>query len=390
MSCICISLYNDNGELLKTEPFAPNSYLYKYGSQISNEYEPCFPIDHYNSKISILTNINLFQDKIYSFKVPTEWLRLYDKRKIMYVKKFYQDLSHCDHFISNCVFSCANCAKQYSCRYCHDESEDHPFVFQSVHCLCGASLASCSCGRQQPKSLCEICGFASISHDFAHCQDCNFCHFSFDKSQFDQFHQINANNELNSIESCAVCLCSFDSFLFKPVFLSCSHCFHGHCIDQIRFQNQKIICPLDRSVQTEQHMQQAVMRTKMCLEGRERVIVTVKCACERQFRAQKSAVGYLCSCGRINELKSVQIEFGQENDDEKDEAVLWAENAINESNLEEKLKMNILGRETAVKALRLVRLRGEKYTNAKELFALVQKYCYEVEMAWQSGFCVFK
>lgn len=91
----------------------------------------------------------------------------------------------CQHYQRNVKLECFTCKKWYTCRFCHDEVEDHHLIrrdTENMLCmLCGHAQPAAhdckNCGEQSAQYYCEICklwdndGNKSIYH----CNDCGIC-----------------------------------------------------------------------------------------------------------------------------------------------------------------------------------------------------------------------
>lgn len=91
----------------------------------------------------------------------------------------------CQHYQRNVKLQCHTCKKWYTCRFCHDEVEDHHLIrrdTENMLCmLCGhaqpAGQDCRQCGEQTAQYYCDICklwdndGKKSIYH----CNDCGIC-----------------------------------------------------------------------------------------------------------------------------------------------------------------------------------------------------------------------
>lgn len=91
----------------------------------------------------------------------------------------------CVHYHRNVKLECYTCKKWYTCRFCHDEVEDHALIrrdTENMLCmLCGhpqpAGQICRQCDEQAAQYYCEICklwdndGKKSIYH----CDDCGIC-----------------------------------------------------------------------------------------------------------------------------------------------------------------------------------------------------------------------
>lgn len=91
----------------------------------------------------------------------------------------------CQHYHRNVKLQCFTCKRWYTCRFCHDEVEDHHLIrrdTENMLCmLCGHAQPAAhdcrKCGEQTAQYFCEICklwdndGNKSIYH----CNDCGIC-----------------------------------------------------------------------------------------------------------------------------------------------------------------------------------------------------------------------
>ena len=91
----------------------------------------------------------------------------------------------CQHYHRNVKLQCFTCKRWYTCRFCHDEVEDHHLIrrdTENMLCmLCGHAQPAAhdcrQCGEQTAQYFCEICklwdndGNKSIYH----CNDCGIC-----------------------------------------------------------------------------------------------------------------------------------------------------------------------------------------------------------------------
>lgn len=91
----------------------------------------------------------------------------------------------CQHYRRNVKLQCAACEKWYTCRFCHDEAEDHPLPRQQTKhmlcMLCGcAQKASDSCSQCGQSAAYYYCGICKLWNDdpnkpIYHCPDCGLC-----------------------------------------------------------------------------------------------------------------------------------------------------------------------------------------------------------------------
>lgn len=91
----------------------------------------------------------------------------------------------CVHYHRNVKLECHTCKKWYTCRFCHDEVEDHSLVrrdTENMLCmLCGhaqPAAQNCSrCSEQTAQYYCEICKLwdNDSKKSIYHCSDCGIC-----------------------------------------------------------------------------------------------------------------------------------------------------------------------------------------------------------------------
>lgn len=91
----------------------------------------------------------------------------------------------CPHYKRNIKLQCSTCSKWYTCRFCHDEIEDHPLVrkdTKNMLCmLCGhAQIAGehCTeCGERAAWYYCDVCKLWDDDMDKSiyHCDECGIC-----------------------------------------------------------------------------------------------------------------------------------------------------------------------------------------------------------------------
>lgn len=91
----------------------------------------------------------------------------------------------CQHYKRNVKLQCYACKKWYTCRFCHDEVEDHhldrPKTENMLCMLCGhpqpAAQACRSCGEQAAQYYCNVCKLwdNDSKKSIYHCADCGIC-----------------------------------------------------------------------------------------------------------------------------------------------------------------------------------------------------------------------
>lgn len=100
-------------------------------------------------------------------------------------EEFEEACLGCRHYKRNVKLQCYACKKWYTCRFCHDEAEDHhldrPKTENMLCMLCGhaqpATQFCRQCGEQSSQYYCNICKLwdNDTSKSIYHCNDCGIC-----------------------------------------------------------------------------------------------------------------------------------------------------------------------------------------------------------------------
>jgi len=169
----------------------------------------------------------------------------------------------CKHYRRNVKMQCATCERWYTCRFCHDEAEDHVLPrHQTKHMLCmfcgcaqKVSDSCVRCGRSAAQYYCGICKLWNNDPNkpIYHCSDCGICRVGRGLGK-DFFHckrcmaciSMSATNH-KCIERSKDCDCPIcGEYLFnspKPVVcMECGHSIHRHCLEEHKKTSYK--CPL--------------------------------------------------------------------------------------------------------------------------------------------------
>jgi uncharacterized CHY-type Zn-finger protein len=96
-----------------------------------------------------------------------------------------EDILGCVHYHRNVKLECHTCKKWYTCRFCHDEVEDHSLIRRDTEhmlcMLCGhaqpAAQICRQCCEQTAQYYCEICKLwdNDSNKSIYHCNDCGIC-----------------------------------------------------------------------------------------------------------------------------------------------------------------------------------------------------------------------
>jgi uncharacterized CHY-type Zn-finger protein len=91
----------------------------------------------------------------------------------------------CQHYKRNVKLQCYTCKKWYTCRFCHNQSEDHALERQKTEnmlcMLCGLPQPAAQwckgCGERAASYFCAVCKLwdNDSSKSIYHCHDCGIC-----------------------------------------------------------------------------------------------------------------------------------------------------------------------------------------------------------------------
>lgn len=91
----------------------------------------------------------------------------------------------CQHYKRNVKLQCTTCKRWYTCRFCHDEVEDHHLIrnkTENMLCMvCGhaqpAAHVCANCEEQAAQYFCEVCKLWDNDNkkSIYHCNDCGIC-----------------------------------------------------------------------------------------------------------------------------------------------------------------------------------------------------------------------
>ncbi|KAI9481330.1 MAG: zinc-ribbon-domain-containing protein [Benjaminiella poitrasii] len=170
-----------------------------------------------------------------------------------YSKSYHDEekgIMGCKHYQRKCKLQANCCQKIYSCRFCHDDVEDHTIVRNEtknmlcMKCLklqpasnlcehCGEEMARYYCDKcklwdDDPKKSiyhCDDCGICrqgkGLGQDFFHCKKCNIClSISMKKHKC---------IERNLESDCPICGEYMFTSTSTVIFMPCGHCIHKHC-----------------------------------------------------------------------------------------------------------------------------------------------------------------
>jgi len=170
--------------------------------------------------------------------------------------------SNCQHYQRKCFMVSPCCNKEYGCRICHDENEEHTLnrrEVQQIVCLqcktkqkvqrnceeCGILFGRYTCltcrlfdDVDKKQFHCDGCGICRVggSENFYHCDICNMCIGIGIKDS----HKCLADS---SKQNCPVCLEYLHTSRKVLHIPQCSHVLHYECYRSM-LQHGKINCPI--------------------------------------------------------------------------------------------------------------------------------------------------
>ncbi|EAW07940.1 RING finger and CHY zinc finger domain-containing protein [Aspergillus clavatus NRRL 1] len=170
----------------------------------------------------------------------------------------------CRHYKRNVKLQCFACKKWYTCRFCHDEAEDHhlnrPKTENMLCMLCGhpqpAAQVCRQCGEHAAQYYCDICKLwdNDSNKSIYHCNDCGICRIGQGLGK-DFFHcktcsvclPISIENTHRCIERSTQCDCPIcgDYMFTSPetvVFMRCGHSIHQKCLSE--YSKSSYRCPI--------------------------------------------------------------------------------------------------------------------------------------------------
>ncbi|BCR87004.1 RING finger and CHY zinc finger domain-containing protein [Aspergillus chevalieri] len=170
----------------------------------------------------------------------------------------------CQHYKRNVKLQCVACKKWYTCRFCHDDVEDHHLIrhkTENMLCMiCGHAQPAAhiceKCGEQAAQYFCEVCKLwdNNSKKSIYHCADCGICRIGQGLGK-DFFHcktcsvclPISIENTHRCIERSTQCDCPIcgDYMFTSPetvVVMRCGHSIHHRCLSD--YSKSSYRCPI--------------------------------------------------------------------------------------------------------------------------------------------------
>jgi RING finger/CHY zinc finger protein 1 len=236
-----------------------------------------------------------------------------NKKNITKVKK-----EKCTHYDRNCNIIAKCCEKEYGCRLCHDEYEDHlinRFETETIICkICNTKQKiSNECIKNECKTIfgeyfCEICRLWRNKIDIYHCVGCGICnkgkkedfiHCNKCKSCFYGDHE--CIGDFISCK-CGVCHQPIYQSILEYVIPKCKHPLHKSC-EEIWLKND-YRCPLcKKSLRTMNWNKYENSLVDQPMPDEYKKIINIKCndCDEKSENVDFHFLGSKCSsCGGYN------------------------------------------------------------------------------------------
>ncbi|CAG8302465.1 unnamed protein product [Penicillium salamii] len=170
----------------------------------------------------------------------------------------------CVHYHRNVKLQCHTCKKWYTCRFCHDEVEDHNLIRRNTEnmlcMLCGhaqpAGQICRQCDEQTAQYYCDICKLWNndSKKSIYHCDDCGICRIGQGLGK-DFFHcqtccvclPMSIENTHRCIERSTQCDCPIcGDYMFTStetvVVMRCGHSIHSKCLTE--YSRNSFRCPI--------------------------------------------------------------------------------------------------------------------------------------------------
>lgn len=154
----------------------------------------------------------------------------------------------CPHYNLKCNIITECCNKEYRCKSCHNQSENHKLIIKEIKCLICNTIQppsnNCiSCKIKFAKSYCNKCLLWTNKYDIFHCDKCKCCrvgkkdeNYHCDKCNLCLPIKIKNNHvciENNHNSECPICLEKIGESKKKLKKLMCGHILHYDCLIEL-------------------------------------------------------------------------------------------------------------------------------------------------------------
>ncbi|XP_025836321.1 RING finger and CHY zinc finger domain-containing protein 1 isoform X2 [Agrilus planipennis] len=234
----------------------------------------------------------------------------------------------CAHYKRKSKFVTPCCNKVYTCRFCHDEREDHTMnrkeVSELICTLCDTRQpvqAECqNCGIRFGKYTCLECNlFDDEDKNQYHCNGCGICRIGgadkfFHCKKCNMCLPVQLQNRHKCVENvsranCPVCLEDIHTSRTPCHIPNCGHLIHRVCFEQL-LQAGHYACPVCQTslmdmTQLWKYLDNEVARTPMPAEYSICKVDILCKDCHKESTIKFHVVGLKCSfCGSYNTCRS--------------------------------------------------------------------------------------
>ncbi|CAL1529500.1 unnamed protein product [Lymnaea stagnalis] len=176
-------------------------------------------------------------------------------------KESTQSVGECQHYKRLCKLKAPCCSVFYSCRFCHDEVNNHEMdrhKVQEVQCkecntIQKVCKECCNCGITFGEYFCPVCRLYDDNKDQFHCEKCGICRvgpkesfFHCDKCNACLSTSLQGNHkcvENVSRSCCPICQEFLHTSRAELQIPRCGHMIHRNCL-QTFFQQGLYQCPM--------------------------------------------------------------------------------------------------------------------------------------------------
>ena len=231
----------------------------------------------------------------------------------------------CEHYKRKCQLVAPCCDKVYTCRFCHDETEQHTLNRSNVNQVvcsvchtkqpvqqkcsdCGILFGRYFCGKckliddddDKKQYHCEGCCICRVGgrENFFHCQKCDMC-----------LHKRVENKhrcvEKMSRTNCPICMEDIHTSTIPAHIPACGHPIHLTCFEELA-RNGHYACPVCQTSMVNmelvwQNLDREIAATPMPAEYRDHMVSILCRDCHKFSQVAMHVLGAKCSsCGSYN------------------------------------------------------------------------------------------
>ncbi|CAL6044525.1 RING_finger and CHY zinc finger domain-containing protein [Hexamita inflata] len=211
------------------------------------------PLENFDLNKTYFVNVYEFGEKT---------IENYKNVDLLFAKTKIVPSVGCEHYVRRCQLKCEICQKYYTCRFCHNEVEDHEFPrFQTkiVRCMkCQTeqdiSIKCTHCDNKFGLQYCDLCklitGISDEAKPLYHCDQCKLCNVGIKElnqhcDQCDSCYLVPYfdTHVCKKQGTCIVCLGDLHHSIYGSFIMKCGHEIHLHCYENlVEMDNYK--CPV--------------------------------------------------------------------------------------------------------------------------------------------------